>query len=171
MVPDAVAVVLRALDGAGVQYVVVGGVAVVLHGYLRFTADMDLVVALSPDNARAAVETLAAIGYHPNAPVPPGQFADQETREAWVREKEMLVFSFWNSRFPQVNVDLFVREPFPFDEMAGEAKIVKLRGLAVPIASIAHLIRMKREAGRPKDLDDIDALERIARIEEGRDGT
>ncbi len=50
----------------------------------------------------------------------------------------------------------------PFDELRERARVADLHGLAVPIAGIADLIAMKRTAGRPEDLLDIAALERIA---------
>lgn len=60
---------LQALNSAGVRYLVVGGVAVVLHGHLRTTADLDLVVQLERENVLKAVRALAGLGYRPRAPV------------------------------------------------------------------------------------------------------
>jgi uncharacterized protein (DUF1330 family) len=62
--------VLAALERAGVRYLVVGGVAVVLHGFLRTTADLDLVIQLDPANVRRALDALTDLGYQPRAPVP-----------------------------------------------------------------------------------------------------
>ncbi|HEX2251636.1 MAG TPA: hypothetical protein VHQ65_00040 [Thermoanaerobaculia bacterium] len=59
--------VLKALGRAEVRYLVVGGVAVVLHGYLRATADLDLLLALDEVNVRRAVSALEALGYRPRA--------------------------------------------------------------------------------------------------------
>ena len=61
--------VLSALNTEGIRYLVVGGVAVVLHGHLRTTADLDLVIQLEPDNVRRAMRALTALGYAPRAPV------------------------------------------------------------------------------------------------------
>lgn len=61
--------VLGALERAGVRYLVVGGVAVVLHGYLRTTADLDLVVGLEPENVRRAVGAFRDLGFEPRVPV------------------------------------------------------------------------------------------------------
>src|SRR4051812_8976644 len=91
-----VAAVIRALNEAGVRYLVVGGLAVVAHGYVRFTADLDLVVDLREENARAAVSALTGVGYRPRAPVPAEQFADAGIRAGWVRDKGMMVFSFFS---------------------------------------------------------------------------
>jgi hypothetical protein len=85
--------VLAALEHAKVRYLVVGGVAVVLHGHLRVTADLDLVVDLDPANARAARTALAGLGYRARAPVPLEQFADASIGQSWIDEKGLTVFS------------------------------------------------------------------------------
>ncbi len=54
--------ILHALSGARVSFVVVGGVAVVLQGHPRMTADLDLVVDLSVDNVRRTVDVLEHLG-------------------------------------------------------------------------------------------------------------
>jgi len=68
--------IFRALNGAGVQYLVVGGLAVNAHGYLRFTKDIDFVVQLLPENIKQAFAALGTLGYRPNVPVTGEQFAD-----------------------------------------------------------------------------------------------
>lgn len=153
--------VFRALESAGSRYLVVGGVAVVLHGYPRFTADLDLVLALEQDNARRSLAALEGLGFRPRAPVPMLAFADAPTREAWVVDKGLLVFSLWNPDMPLTEVDLFVREPFPFEAAFARAIRIELDGSVVFVASIDDLIELKRAAGRPKDLEDIRALQTL----------
>ena len=70
--------IFSALNDAGADYVVVGGLAVILHGYLRATADLDLAVGLSPDNAGRAMTALATIGLRPRLPVAMEDFCDPE---------------------------------------------------------------------------------------------
>lgn len=160
---SAIETILAALEEAGVHFVVAGGVAVVLHGHLRFTADLDLVLALQRDNVLAALAALQRLGYRPRAPVALEQFADPEVRARWTRDKDMKVFSLWSDAFPGTDVDLFAQEPIPFVELVGRAKQAPLAKTVVAIASIPDLIRMKRDAGRPQDLADIAALEAIAK--------
>ncbi len=148
---------------------VVGGFATVLHGHARLTADIDLVVDLVPDEARKAVETLTSLGFRPRAPVEPLAFADPAVRQQWVREKGMRVFSLWNPANPMLEVDLFAEHPVDFEELWNRAEIIKLTQTEVRIASIRDLIRLKRLAGRPQDLADIEALENILRRREGPD--
>jgi hypothetical protein len=155
--------IFGALQRADVRYLVVGGVAVVLHGHPRFTADLDLVLALDSPNVRAALGALAALGYRPRAPVPAEDLADPERRADWVRTKGMTVFSLSSPNHPTTEVDLFVEEPFPFEEAWGRAIWADLGDVRVPIAGIADLVAMKRRASRPQDLEDVRALELIAR--------
>ena len=72
--------IVGALNMANVRYLVAGGLAVVAHGYVRFTADVDLIVDLEPANVMRAVASLESLGYRPRAPVAFGEFADPQKR-------------------------------------------------------------------------------------------
>lgn len=155
--------VIEALERAGVRNVVVGGLAVVLHGHARLTADVDLAVDLSPEQAARAAQTLAGLGLRPRAPVDLADFADAESRARWKSEKGMEVLSLWDPSEPMRAVDVFVENPIDFDELWDRSLVVSLERTRVRIASIPHLIRMKEAVGRPSDLEDIAALKEIQR--------
>jgi len=156
-------IIIRALNEAGVRYLVVGGLATVAHGHVRFTADIDLVLDLDEANLINAAAVLSRLGYRPRAPVDLELFADRDTRESWKRDKGLTVFSLWSQRFPMTEIDLFVEAPF--DDMRG----VFERAVSFEVAPGAEavtigrsdLLAMKRAAGRPKDLEDIRALEEL----------
>ncbi len=82
------------------RFRVVGGVAVVLHGHPRFTADLDLVLDLDVANVTRALDVLAAKGFRPRPPVPIADFADPEKRRSWIDEKGLMVFSRWRPAAP-----------------------------------------------------------------------
>jgi len=149
---------LTELSGAGVRYLIVGGVAVVLHGYLRATADLDLVLDLDPHSLSKAVDLLERLGFSPRAPVPIRAFADDVERRRWVTEKNLQVFSLWHSKMPGFEVDLFVEPPFDFAEAYARATWAALGSQSVPVVAIEDLIAMKRRAGRTRDQEDIEAL-------------
>jgi hypothetical protein len=132
--------VLAALNAAEVRYLIAGGVAVVLHGHLRTTADLDLVVALDHANASRAILALQSLGFRPRAPVPADQFAGLE-------------------------VDRFVKEPFDFEQGYARAVVVQLDSTSARVVSLDDLLAMKRAAGRPLDGADVEALEAIRRKE------
>ena len=149
---------LTELSDAGIRYLVVGGVAVVLHGYVRATADLDLVIDLEPENIRRALQLLKDRGFHPRPPVPLEAFADGAERKRWIEERDLKVFSLWHPRLPGLEVDIFVEEPFPFDEAYRRATRVQVGSSPVTVAAIDDLIAMKRSAGRAQDAADIEVL-------------
>jgi hypothetical protein len=154
--------VFASLNRSEVRYLVAGGLAVVAHGYVRLTLDVDLVLDLEPANCRVALATLAALGYRPTVPVAAAEFADPERRKAWVRDKEARVFRLWSDAHPTVRVDLFLEMPFDFGSAAARALRLELApGVEVPFVGLEDLLAMKRVAGRPRDLDDIENLESL----------
>lgn len=159
--------VTRALNEAGIRYLVAGGLAVNAHGYLRLTRDIDLVLALDSDNIVRAFEALKAAGYRPLVPITALQFADAALRQKWIDEKGMKVLNFFSDAHLETSLDVFVYEPFDFDaEFDASLKGELLPGLEVRFVSIPTLIRMKEAANRPKDVDDIQHLRWI--LEEQR---
>jgi len=155
--------IFLALNQDNVRFVVVGGLATVLHGFARLTADLDLVVDLEPTEAKKTISVVTALGFRPRAPVDPWGFADASTREAWVKEKGMRVFSLWDPAHPMREIDLFIEPPIEFSLLWERSEQLALGATSVRIASIPDLILMKRLAGRPEDLIDIEALEEIRR--------
>ena len=151
----------RALNEAGARYVVVGGVATVLHGFARFTADVDLMIDLHPTEARKVLSTLTSLGLEPRVPVPAEDFADPAIRAEWISTKNMQVFSMVDRENPMRVVDLFVDHPIAFEEIWRGSEVVDLETTQVRIAGIDDLIRLKQLAGRPQDLVDIEGLEEI----------
>jgi len=146
--------VFSALNGADARYVVVGGLAVVLHGHPRLTADVDIVLDLEPDNARKAMEALKSLGLKARVPVDPSAFADRAQRESWVADKGMTVFSLFSPSDPLLSLDLFVREPIPFKDLWARSETLDIGGTSVRIAGLDDLIAMKKAVGRPQDLLD-----------------
>lgn len=159
----------QALNETGVRYVVVGGLATVLHGYARLTADVDVLVDLEPARARLFVAALTRLGFVPRVPVDALDFADPEIRRSWIVDKGMQVFSMVDRENPMRVVDLFVEHPLDFEQLWSRATRYELHSAVVHVASIPDLIQLKRLAGRPQDLDDIEQLERLRRMDE-RDG-
>ncbi len=154
--------IAHALNDANARYLVVGGLAVAAHGYGRATFDVDLVVQLQPDNVRRAMEALGLLGYKPLAPVPASDFADPQTRETWIRDKRMVVFQLHSEEHRDTRIDLFVMEPFDFDQEYDRALVASLApGLQLRFVRIETLIRMKETAGREKDKEDARQLKKL----------
>jgi nucleotidyltransferase AbiEii toxin of type IV toxin-antitoxin system len=153
--------VFQALDVAKVRYLVAGGIALNLHQVLRATVDLDLIVQLDQENAAAFVKVMSALGYVPRVPVKAEDFADARKRTEWINEKNMMVFSFINPGNPMEIIDVFVREPIPFEEAYRRRKEVEAFGAKIPVLAIEDLIVLKELAGRPKDLYDVAQLKAL----------
>jgi len=151
------------LGAAQVRYVLVGGLALVLHGLDRLTADVDVVIDLSAEPAATAVRALVGAGYRPLAPVDPLALADSEQRHQWQTARNMQVFSFWDSSNTRPTVDIMLAPVVPFEDLWAAASVMNLGGREVRVASIDHLIRMKVAAGRPQDLADIERLRALVK--------
>lgn len=161
-IPD----ILRALSDSDVQFVLVGGVAVQLHGFVRTTIDLDLVLAMDDINLTKFIAVAKQFGLAPIIPVSIDSLKNAKQIDQWHKEKGMLAFAL---REPQVAgsvIDVLVRPEVTFDKLQADAALVDLFGRTVKIASIDHLLFMKRIANRPKDRIDVEALEKIQRGED-----
>jgi hypothetical protein len=157
---------LQSLADAQVQYVLVGGLAVQLHGFLRATFDIDLVLEMNDENLVRFIAVAKSYGLQPAIPVPIESLRNADQIDEWHREKGMLAFSL---REPQTGggvVDVLVRPDVTFKRLLANAVAGNLFGRRVMIASIEDLLTMKRIANRPKDQLDIVALEKIKRGED-----
>ena len=146
-------------DGsARVPYVVVGGLALLLHGVDRVTADVDLVTDRAADATRDLINALTAAGYRPVAPVDPALLADASIRDQWRTQPNMEVFSLWDTTNRGPTLDVLLSSPVPFTDLHRDALTVTLDGVPVTVASVAHLITMKEHTARPRDLEDVQRL-------------
>ncbi|MGH8163514.1 MAG: hypothetical protein ACREP1_04180, partial [Rhodanobacteraceae bacterium] len=106
--------ITNALNQAGVPFIVVGGIAVIEHGYGRSTYDLDIVIRLRDDLVLQAFVALAEIGYSPRAPITAEQFADPDLRRQLLEEKQLKVLNVWSDAHRDTPLDVFVSEPFDF---------------------------------------------------------
>ncbi len=153
--------IFRQLQEDGIRYVVVGGVALVLHGVVRLTVDLDLILEMNRENLTKFIAAVKSLGYQPKVPVKAEEFLDPAKRKTWKEEKGIQVFSFFHPKEQGKLIYVFVDEPIPYNEIEQDKKIVMAQDLKIPIASIQHLKRLKQISGRPQDLADIEALEAL----------
>ena len=151
--------IARALNGARVPFIVVGGLAVNAHGFGRLTWDVDLVIRLEPDVIRRAFAALGSLGYAPLVPITADGFADPAQRQTWIREKGMMVLSFQSDAHRETPVDVLATEPFDFVAEHGRSLVQEVApGVPVRILALDTLARLKRAAGRPRDDADLAEL-------------
>ena len=151
--------ILQGLTEAGVRYLVVGGVAVNLHGYRRFTGDIDILLALDEDNLEKMTELMSAMGYIERLPVELKSLSDEKQVQKWIEEKGMTAYSFQSADRLRIGIDVLTGKSLQFDDFESRRVIVDLEDeLRVPTISLDDLIDMKREANRSQDIVDVEKL-------------
>jgi len=140
--------IFRALNRLGIDYLLVGGLAVNFHGIPRMTYDIDLLILLQPENILNLVAQLTRWNYRPKIAVDPTDLADE-------------AFHFYNDTSPVGEIDLVLESPIPFDQLKSRAIIFDLQGEKIPTVSIPDLIELKLHAGRKQDLADVEHLKLI----------
>ena len=154
--------IVSSLNRHKVQYLVAGGLAVVAHGYVRFTADIDMILAMDGPNLKKAVAALTGLDYKPRAPVDFEQFTDSIQRRTWIEEKRLTVFSLFSPSHPATEIDLFIDPPLIFADAYARAAIMEIApGIEATFCSFEDLIGLKSLAARPRDLEDIAQLKAI----------
>ena len=153
--------IVSALNKGEAKYLIVGGLAVNAHGFVRLTREVDIVLQLDPDNVNKGLNALFNIGYQMSIPARPQDFANPETRKDWRQSKGMITLKLWSDEHQRTPVDIFVYEPFDFAKEFATALTVEVcPGLLARVVSLETLLRMKRDAGRAQDLIDIEELQR-----------
>jgi predicted nucleotidyltransferase len=140
--------ILEDLNSLGVRYVLIGGIALIRHGVVRATRDIDAVFDPDPanvDRIRSLVDQWGAT--RPDgSPIPEGGIAGDRTIHLSTPHGELDLLS---DAAAQV----------PFSELLARAETRRVDGVDAPICSLADLVAMKRSVGRERDLVDLADLE------------
>ena len=147
-----------------VRYLVVGGMAVNLYGYVRLTVDLDIMADLSEKNLSKVIEIMEKFGYTPRVPVNPHEILSDEKRDEWIKKKGAVVFTFIDLNEPFKHIDIFLSNPIDFEEAYSRKELMTIGDVRVSIVSIDDLIKLKSLSGRQRDVEDIDHLERIRAV-------
>jgi hypothetical protein len=162
MEKSSIQTVVGALNRNQVQYLIVGGLAVVAHGFVRFTADIDLVLAVEGANLQKTADALKSLDYQPRAPVGFEEFIDPSARQKWISEKNMMVFSLSSKKHPATEINLFLQPPFDFAAAFERASRIDVGAGEIGVfCALDDLILLKTNAGRPRDIDDVAQLRRL----------
>jgi predicted nucleotidyltransferase len=148
--------ILITLVDNGVDFVVVGGIAVQAHGHGRGTKDLDVIPRPDLLNTSRLGEALAALGASLLRVDRPVDVTDPHLLE----RAPLVPLVTQHGRLDLLNVTLTRGAPHSYDELRDRAVETSIDGRTVLVAGLDDLIRMKRAAGRDVDLDDIGALTR-----------
>ncbi len=154
---------LVGLSDAGARYLVIGGIAIGFHGFVRATFDLDILPDLESENLDKIIGVLSSLNYVPRVSVPVEELKDPQKRDFWHHEKNMKVFTFIQPNDLKNEVDLMIYHPLQFEDCFERRKSIYVRGKQIPLASVQDLLSLKKIAGRPKDLRDITILERMVK--------
>ncbi len=159
----------RTLQEESVDYVVVGGLAINLHGVERATMDVDLVLAMDESNLRRFLAAATRLKLKPSLPVSIESLCDAKQLDAWVREKHLIAFPLRPASPNVPTVDIIVRPAVPFEQMHGNRIEKEVGGVRLSLACIDDLISLKTGTGRKQDASDIEALKIARRVTGKRD--
>jgi len=161
--------VFKAFYQEKVKYLVVGGLAVNLHGVPRITYDIDIVISTDKDNVLSLNKTLKNLGYIPLLPVNPDELADEKRRKDWIEKHNMKAFSFHHKSQNSQVVDIVLDHPLDFTKAFKRSAIKKVDDIEIYVASINDMISMKKVSTRPKDLSDMEMLKEAKELMEQKD--
>lgn len=149
--------ILKKLEAEQVDYAIVGGVAVVLYGYVRFTKDIDLILSFSQDNIEKFARAMKLLNFRPGPPIDPIDLAKVEKRKEWIEQKNVRVITFYNPDYTLLQIDVLITKEL------SEIKTVrrKIDEIEVSIIEYEDLVKMKQESGRQVDLMDIEKLKEL----------
>jgi predicted nucleotidyltransferase len=150
--------IFKELNGLGIDYLVIGGLAVNFHGVPRMTYDIDLMVLLEQENILKLVTKLTQWGYKPKIPIDPRELADEMKRNSWIQDKGMKALNFYSETLPIAEIDIVIETPIPYEQLRSRAVRIELQDEKIPTVSIHDLIELKLRAGRKQDLADVEHL-------------
>jgi hypothetical protein len=143
--------IFAALDVHGVEYVVVGGLAVQVHGHVRMTNDLDLIPAPTRENMRRLADALNELG---------AKVLNKGSEGTTIDARMLPRATLWQFATAAGDIDVLHEAPgaSSFEKLRARALEVSLGGLRIPFAGRDDLISMKRASGRSVDLGDVAAL-------------
>ena len=158
-----IAELLTNLADADIDFVIVGGLAMQMHGYGRQTYDVDVALEMAEVNLEKFVSLATQLKLIPVIPEKLESLKNAHQLDRWHREKGMVAFAL---RGPgDLVLDLLIRPVVAFDDLRANSVNKSFLGRKFRVAGLDDLLMMKHAAARPKDLIDIIAIEKLKRGE------
>lgn len=141
-----------AFEKAHLKYAVIGGYALALHGLVRATVDIDFILSLTQKDFELAEKVLAQLGLKSRLPVRAQDII--KMRKEYIENRNLLAWSFVDYNNPARQVDILITK----DLKRLKVQTISVAGRKINVATLAELLKMKMEAGRPQDLIDIQSI-------------
>ena len=160
--------ILNDLIDNDVEFIVCGGVALVLHGVERMTVDLDLSLNFKKENMERFLTVMKKAGLVPRAPVPAESLMNDAQRQLMISEKNALVFTFIDPAQPFRQVDIFLSDSHAYRSLEKDMETMLIQNRPVQVVGKERLIELKKlvDPPREKDLFDIKQLEKIIEQDE-----
>lgn len=146
---------IKKLDDFKIPYALVGGHAVALHGAVRGTLDIDLVIKWSLKNLKELERALKDLGLTSRLPLTYEEVFN--FKEEYIKNRNLIAWNFKNLDDPSEQVDLILTTDLLGKSVASK----KVGDFQVKVLAKKDLIEMKKQSGRKQDLIDIEALEKL----------
>lgn len=149
--------VIDQLNHFKVRYALVGGYALALHGIVRATLDVDLVLNLAIRDFERAEKALLKAGLQSRLPIRAQDVI--KMRKEYIENRNLVAWSFVDYQNPSRQVDILITENLK----NLKTKTISVHGKKIIVVTLEELLRMKTEAGRPQDLVDIENIKKVMR--------
>ncbi len=156
--------IFKELEEAKINYLIVGGVAVNLYGYARFTGDIDILLALNPVNLAKMDKLMRKLDYVERIPVNIKELGNKAKLDEFVKKKGLKAYTYISNTQPQLDIDIIVKESSHFKDYDKKKTIIKVWDMELPVVSIDDLIKMKKATKRNKDMLDLEALLKLKKL-------
>ena len=151
----------KALHAHEIDYLLIGGLAMNLHGVPRMTMDVDIMIALNNKNISKLSNCINELGLRPSVPIKLEELADKTRCEALFIEKNLIALALISHTPATPTVDIVIYHPLNFQQAYANRVERDVAGTPVMLASIQDMITLKKAAGRAQDLSDITHLEKF----------
>lgn len=156
--------ILKAFYDSKIKYMIVGGLSVNLYGIPRVTQDIDVIIALDRTNVIAVNVIMKKLGYLPRLPVNPDNLHDKNIRESWIKDRNLIAFTYYHPAENYKIVDIVISHPVDFDSAYKNKTEKCVKDFKINLISIDDLIKMKTFSGRNQDLSDIELLKKLLKF-------
>ena len=146
------------------DYIIVGGVALNLHGVPRMTYDIDIMIKLTKQNMRKIINQLKKWGYRLKIPLKESTLFDFKKLKSFIKEKNLKALSFYHEDMPIAEIDIVLYSPLPYQRLKKNAVFFDIYEEKIPVINIHDLIYIKSKSKRKQDKADVESLKKILEI-------
>ncbi len=152
--------IINVLNVNKVNYIIVGGVAVVLQGVERLTMGLDAAVALDQENIKRFLNAMRELELEPRLPIPAESLLEPAKVQMMRDEKNALVFTFIDPKLPIRQVDFFLSKDLSYDSLKNDYEEMDLEGQKIKVLTKSKLVELELRVNpiRDKDMSDIKEL-------------